>query len=135
MFIRKLEHAHLTPIFQLHNIHLVFSTCPHIYKCILCFENPVLNVSLQVFGWSKNYLIIWCFKNTITTYLRAKNSLHTTRSFKYVFVVFSEKNQMLKHTIKKSRLVKNENINISELKKRSFGLVGGILYIHSSLVC
>ena len=34
-------------------------------------------------------------------YLQAKNSLHTTRicSFKYVFIVFLKKNQMLKYTL------------------------------------
>ena len=40
-------------------------------------------------------------KKTIITYLKAKNSLHATRisSFKYVFIVFFEKKQMLKYTI------------------------------------
>ena len=38
----------------------------------------------------------------ITTYLKAKNSLHATRisSFKYVFIVFLKKKQMLKYTLK-----------------------------------
>ena len=36
-----------------------------------------------------------------TMYLKAKNSLHATRisSFKYVFIVFFEKKQMLKYTL------------------------------------
>ena len=35
----------LTPIFRLHNIHLVFSICQHKYKWILCTENPVFKIS------------------------------------------------------------------------------------------
>ena len=32
-----------TFFFRRHNIHLVFSTCQHKYKWILCTEKPVLN--------------------------------------------------------------------------------------------
>ena len=45
--LRNLKNTHLTPIFRLHNIHLVFSTCPHKYKWILCTENPVLKASFD----------------------------------------------------------------------------------------
>ena len=94
MYIRNLKHAHLTSVFRQHNIHLVSSTCQHKYKWILCTEKPVLNASFQDF----------CFvsKKTITTYLKAKNSLHATRIyiFKYVFIVFFEKKRMLKYTFR-----------------------------------
>ena len=45
-----------------------------------------------------NHLI--CFEKTINTYLKARNSLHTTRisSLRYVFIVFFEKKLMLKYT-------------------------------------
>ena len=49
----NIKYAHLTPSFWLHNINLVFSTCPHIYKWILCTENPVLNTIFQDF-WCTN---------------------------------------------------------------------------------
>ena len=50
LYIRKLR---LTPVFRQHNIHLVFSTCQHKYKWILCTEKPVSNASFQDF-WSAN---------------------------------------------------------------------------------
>ena len=51
--IRNLNYAHLTPIFTLHNSHLVFSACSNKYKRILCTEKPVLNSSFQDF-WCAN---------------------------------------------------------------------------------
>ena len=48
-YLRNLKYAHLTPIFRLHNIHLVFSTHQHKHKWILCTEKPVLNGSFQDF--------------------------------------------------------------------------------------
>ena len=47
LYIRNLKNAHLTLIFWLHNIHLVFSTCPHKYEWILCTETLVLNASFE----------------------------------------------------------------------------------------
>ena len=47
MYIRNLKYAHLTPVFRLHNINLVFSTWPHKYKWILFNEKLVLNASFQ----------------------------------------------------------------------------------------
>ena len=35
--------------FSVHNIHLVFSTCPHKYKWILCTEKPAFEASFQYF--------------------------------------------------------------------------------------
>ena len=56
-------------------------------------QTPVLNTSFQDFRCTNidNHLI--GFKKTINMYLKAKNTLHTTRiySFKYVFIVFFEK--------------------------------------------
>ena len=43
LYIRNFKYVYLTPIFLLHNIHLVFSTCPHKYKWILCTAKLVLN--------------------------------------------------------------------------------------------
>ena len=81
----------LNTIFD-NTINLVFSTCQHKYKWILFTEKLVLNMSFQVFWCTNinNYLI--CFEKTISTYLKDKNSLHTTRiwSFKYVSIVFSK---------------------------------------------
>ena len=58
-------------------------------------KKTVLNVSWKDFWCANinNHLI--CLEKTINAYLKAKISLHTTRisSFKYVFIVFSEKNR------------------------------------------
>ena len=43
VYIRNLKYCTLNTIFRQHNIHLVFSTCQHKYKWILCIEKPVLN--------------------------------------------------------------------------------------------
>ena len=56
LFIKNI-HAHLTSILRLHTIHLVFSTCPLKYKCILCTEKPVFDVSFQDFWWTNKHLI------------------------------------------------------------------------------
>ena len=57
----------------------------------MCNEKPVLNVSFQEFLYTK------VNNHPINTYSKAKNSLHTTwrSSFRYVFIVFFSKNQML----------------------------------------
>ena len=47
LYIRNLKYCTVNTIFRQHNIHLVFSTCQHKYKWILCTENPVLNTSFQ----------------------------------------------------------------------------------------
>ena len=62
LYIRNFKYAHLTPIFQIHKINLVFSTCPHKYKWILSTDKPVLNESFQDFWCTKinNHLI--CFE-------------------------------------------------------------------------
>ena len=65
-------------------------------KWILCTEKPVSKASFQDF-WCpniNNHLI--CLVKTLNTYLKAKNSLHTTHisSFKYVFIVCFEKIQI-----------------------------------------
>ena len=93
LYIRNLKYAHLTHIFQLHNIHLVFFTCPHKYKWILCTEKPVLNASFQVFWCTNINSHLICFEKTINMYLKAKDSLQTAGffCFKYVFIVFFEK--------------------------------------------
>ena len=57
LYIRNLKYAYLTPIFRLQNIHLMFSTCPHKYKWILCTEKPVLNASFQDFNVQKQITI------------------------------------------------------------------------------
>ena len=59
-----------TPIFRLHNIYLVFSTCPHKYKWILCTEKPFF----FNFWCSKinNNLICFERKKYMYTYLKAK---------------------------------------------------------------
>ena len=49
LYIVNLKYVHFTPIFRLHNIHLVFSTCPDKYKRILCSEKSVLNACLHDF--------------------------------------------------------------------------------------
>ena len=59
---------HLTTIFRLPNIHLVFSTCPHKYKFIFCTKNPVLNASFKDLSFKiitnmNNHLI--CFEKII----------------------------------------------------------------------
>ena len=41
-------HIYLTPVLQLHNIHLEFSTCIHKLKWILCTENPGLKQVLRI---------------------------------------------------------------------------------------
>ena len=38
-YIRNLKYAPFNTIFRLHNNHLVFTTCKHKYKLILCIEN------------------------------------------------------------------------------------------------
>ena len=50
--------------------------------------------------FKKNNPLI-CLEKAINTYLKAKNSLHTTQisSFIYVFIIFLQKKQMLKYTI------------------------------------
>ena len=98
LYIRNLKYSHLTTIFRQHNIHLVSST--YKYKWILCTEKPVLNASFQDFLCTNINNHLFCFEKTVTTYLKTKNSLHATRisSFKYVFIVFFEKKQMLKYT-------------------------------------
>jgi hypothetical protein len=53
LYIRNLKYCAFNTIFRQHNIHLVFSTCQHKNKWILCSEKPVLNVSFQDF-WCKN---------------------------------------------------------------------------------
>ena len=75
MCIRNLKYAHLTPIFWIHNIHLVFSTWSHKYKWILWTEKPVFNLSFQDF---------WC--TNINNHLTC-----SVRNDKYVFIVFFEK--------------------------------------------
>ena len=91
IYIRN--YAHSTPIFRLRNIHLVFSTCPHKYKWILCTENPVLNASFQNFLCTNinNHPI--CCEKLVIKYLKARNSIHAkqTIAIKYVFIVFFEK--------------------------------------------
>ena len=101
LYIRNLKYAHLTSVFRQHNIHLVSSTSQHKYKWILCTEKPVLNESFQDIWCSNINNHLFCFEKTITTYLKAKNSLHATRisSFKYVFIVFFETKQILKYTV------------------------------------
>ena len=96
LYFINLKYSHLTPIFRLHNIHLVLSTCPHKYKWLLCTSKT----EFSRFSKIKKTLI--CSEKTINTYLKAKNSLYTTQisSFKYVFIIFSQKNQMLKYTLK-----------------------------------
>ena len=71
LYIKNLKYAHhLTPFFRLHNIHLVFSTCQHKYKSILCTKNPVLNPDFSKFlmyKWNNfgNILIQNAFLSTI----------------------------------------------------------------------
>ena len=42
MYIKNIKCSHLTPVFQLRNINLEFSTCPHKFKWLLCTEKPDL---------------------------------------------------------------------------------------------
>ena len=102
MYIINLKYAHLTSVFRQHDIHLVSSTCQHKYKWILCTEKLVLNASFQDFWCTKINNHLFCFEKMITTYLKAKNSLHATRisSFKCVFIVFFEKKTDAKIYIK-----------------------------------
>ena len=101
LYIRNLKYTHLTSVFRQHNIHLVSTTCQHKYKWILCIEKPVLNASFQDFRCPNINIHLFYFEKTISTYLKAKNSLHATliSSFKYVFIIFFEKKQMLKYTL------------------------------------
>ena len=54
---------------------------------------PLLHASFQNFRFTNinNHLI--CFEKKLNTYLKAKNTLHTTQisGHKYVFIVFSKK--------------------------------------------
>ena len=62
LYILNLKCAPFNTIFRLHNIPLVFSTCQHKFKWILCTEKRVLNASFQDFCCTNinNHLI--CFE-------------------------------------------------------------------------
>ena len=76
MYISNLKYAHLTSVFRLHNIHLVFSTCPHKYKWLLCTEKPVFNASTTYVYWLiiisliffKAWHFIWSIVHIISTW-------------------------------------------------------------------
>ena len=88
MYIRNLKCAHWTPIFRLHNIHLVLSTCLHKYKWILCTEKLVLNASFQDFLCTKMNIHLICLgKKTINTYIKSKKHNTNISSFKYIFII------------------------------------------------
>ena len=53
LYIRNIKYCTFNTIFRQHNIHLVFYTCQHKYKRILCTINQVLNASFQDF-WCSN---------------------------------------------------------------------------------
>ena len=91
MYIINLRYAHLNPIFRLHNIHLVFSTCPHKYKLMLCTEKPVLKNRFQDF-WYTNFNNHLIFSKMINMYLKAKNSLHTPRILCSMSCKFEQEN-------------------------------------------
>ena len=60
-----LNTANLTPFYDnTVSINLVFSTCQHKYKWILCTEDPVLSTSIQYFWCTtiNNHLI--CFEKS-----------------------------------------------------------------------
>ena len=54
LYIRNLKCFTFNTIFRQHNIHLVFTTCQHKYKWILCAKNQVLDMNFQDFLCSKN---------------------------------------------------------------------------------
>ena len=58
LYTRNLKYWTLNTIFRQHNIRLVFCTCQHNYKGMLCTEKLVLNLSFQDF-WCTNIIIIW----------------------------------------------------------------------------
>ena len=122
MYIRNLKYAHLTSVSRQHNIHLVSSTCQHKYKWILCTEKPILNASFQDFWCTNINNHLFCFKKTITTYLKAKNSPHATRisSFKCVFIVFFETKQMLKYKLHTRKLCILQTFHASFLTTQHF---------------
>ena len=88
MYIKNLKHAHLTPVFRLHNIHLVFSNCTHKYKKILCTEKPVLNASFKDFLCTK--INNHSSEKKDKYVFKGINSLHTTQ-ISSLFIVFFEK--------------------------------------------
>ena len=49
LYIRNLKYAHLTLVFRQQYVHLVFTTCQHKYKWILCTKKTVSNASFQDF--------------------------------------------------------------------------------------
>ena len=82
LYIRNLNYAHLTHIFRQHNIWKI--------------------------GFKREFQDFWCTninnhlhcsEKTINTNLKGKNSIHATRisSFIFAFIVYIEKNQMLKY--------------------------------------
>ena len=79
-----LNTAHLTQLFDNTISIQFFSTCQHKYK----FSRFLVYVQTTNIN---NHLIF--FKKTNNTYLKAKNSQHTTRisNFTYVFIIFFEK--------------------------------------------
>ena len=93
LYIRNLKYFTFNTYFSTTQYHLVFSTCQHKCKSILCTEKPVLNASFQDFWCTNinNHLI--CFEKTINMSLKAKNSLHTTRisSFNTYLSSFSKR--------------------------------------------
>ena len=94
-----LKTAHLTQFFD-NTISLWYSLPANTNKWILCTKKPGLKASFQDFWCTNinNHQI--CFEKDDRYIFNSKNSLNTTRisSFKYVFIVFFRKNQMLKNT-------------------------------------
>ena len=98
LYIRNLKYCTFNTIFPQHNIHLVFSTYQHKYKWILFYRKTGFKRQFSrflMYKYKNTHLI--CFEKSINTYIKTKNSLHTTRisSFEYIFIVFFLKNQML----------------------------------------
>ena len=83
--------------FSTTQLYFVFSTCQHKYNPNVIFDivyhKTGLNASFQDFWCTNTNNHTICYEKNDKYYLKAKNSLHTTRvsSFKFVFIVFFEK--------------------------------------------
>ena len=48
LYIRNLKCPHLTPGFELHNVHLEFSAYPHKFQRFLCTGNPIFKAVIKI---------------------------------------------------------------------------------------
>ena len=99
-FVRVLNMICTSEILNtLHLIYHHFSTTQYPFSIFYLPTQVQMGIVYQKNGFKREFstfLMYLFWKKTINTYLKEKNSLHTTQiySFKYVFIVFFNKNKM-----------------------------------------